>query len=193
MAYKLYIVPAIGGGGGTQDARRPTYIHALQPPGAWMDYGFQPIFLCGVDLSPANDAAVVANADVFAFPVDLDTNISGGAINATRNTHEAFLIPLQSVPATYRLLARYDAGLFQYMQRLHGMLGNQILIEDSAKLNIQWQSIPINTQTAMLNAAQSFSYDTAFITNTTQLRAILKVWADAWGNKVFQFGLNFSV
>jgi hypothetical protein len=193
MAYKLYIVPAIGGGGGTQDARRPKYIHALQPPGAWMDYGFQPIFLCGVDLSPANDAAVVANADVFAFPVDLDTNISGGAINATRNTHEAFLIPLQSVPATYRLLARYDAGLFQYMQRLHGMLGNQILIEDSAKLNIQWQSIPINTQTAMLNAAQSFSYDTAFITNTTQLRAILKVWADAWGNKVFQFGLNFSV
>jgi hypothetical protein len=193
MAYKLYIVPAIGGGGGTQDARRPKYIHALQPPGAWMDYGFQPIFLCGVDLSPANDAAVVANADVFAFPVDLDTNISGGAINATRNTHEAFLIPLQSVPATYRLLARYDAGLFQYMQRLHGMLGNQILIEDSAKLNIQWQSIPINIQTAMLNAAQSFSYDTAFITNTTQLRAILKVWADAWGNKVFQFGLNFSV
>jgi hypothetical protein len=191
MAFRLYITPAIGAGI-PGDGRRPKYVSAL-PAVAWagMDYGFNPLFLVAADLTAPQDASVVANADVFAFPFDLDTNITGGAITTTRNVHEAFLIPLQSVPATNRLLARYDAGLFQYMQRLNVVLGNEVLIDNGAKLNIQWQNIPANVQTAALEAAQSLGYDTSFITGTTQLRAVLKVWADAWGNKQFQLN-NFA-
>lgn len=151
-----------------------------------MDYGFQPLFLTAADLTPAEDAAIVANADVFAFPFNLDTNIQGGAVNATRTDHEDRGIPLQNVPGTYRLLARYDAGLFAYMQRLNVVLGNEVFVDTSAKLNTQWSSIPVDPyQTALLAAAASLGYDTSFITGTTQIRAILKAWADAWGNQPF--------
>jgi hypothetical protein len=183
MAFRLYIVPAIGSGTPI-NPRRPKYFDGFRYSG--MDYGFQPIFLVAADLTAPQDAAIVANADVLAFPFDLDTAISGGAINTTRNAHEALLIPLQTVPATNRLLARYDGGLFQYMQRLNVILGNEALIDNSAKLNVQWQSIPANVQTAALEAAQSLGYDTSFIVGTTQLRAILKVWADAWGAQPFR-------
>jgi hypothetical protein len=177
------------------DPRRPKYIHELNSPGAgYYDYGFQPVFLVAADLTPAQDAAVVANADVFGFPFNLDTNISGGAINATRDTHEAFLIPLQTVPATYRLLGRYDGGLFRYLQRVRFYLGPDLLIDTATKLNIQWSTVPVNPyQNAILQAAQSFGYDTSFIQPTTQVRAILKNFADQWGAQPLKIGPSFTI
>jgi hypothetical protein len=83
--FRLYIVPAIGSGASPEDARRPKYIYELPRhqagliQGGWYDYGWQPIFLVGVDLTVAEDAAVVANADVFAFPFDLTVVPNAGA------------------------------------------------------------------------------------------------------------------
>jgi hypothetical protein len=191
MAFRLYIVPAIGSGASTQDARRPKYIHALQPPGAWMDYGFQPIFLCGVDLSPANDTAVIANADVFAFPFDLNTTPTAGQRSTAIAAFEAALIPGNNwvvAGIDWRGIARTIAGMFQFMQRLNGVIGNTVVIDSSAKLNVQFSTLTAEQQNAVLVSAQSLGYNTSFIAPNTQIRAILKGFADAWGNETFHFG-----
>jgi hypothetical protein len=193
MAFRLYLTPAVLGP--IANSRVPKYIFDLKSPGAgFYDYGFQPLFLVAADLTPAQDAAVVANADVFGFPFNLDTNISGGAINSTRDVHEAFLIPLQTVPATYRLLGRYDGSLFRYFQRLRSFLGPNLLIDTAAKLNIQWSTVPVDPyQNAIIQAAQSFGYDTSFIQPTTQVRAVLKNFADQWGTQPLNIGPSFVI
>jgi len=188
--FRLYIVPAIGTGATKEDARRPKYIFDVATNGAWFDYGYNPTFLCGVDLTPANDAVVVANADVFAFPFNLDTTISGGAVNSRKARLEDFLIPGDGVTngMTERNCARYVAGLFQFVRKLYGVLGNEVFIDTSAKLNILWNTIPVNYQNAILTAASMPpANDTSFITATTQLRAILRNFADQWGQERFGF------
>jgi len=157
-----------------------------------MDYGFQPLFLVAADLTPAQDSAVTANTDVFAFPANLATAVGGGGVTAAQNALEAALIPAQWVNGSmlWSQVARIIAGMFQFMQRLNGILGNAVVIDASAKLNAQWQTVPVDDQSAVLEAAQSLGYNTSFIQPTTQLRAILKTFADAWGNTPFRLG-NF--
>lgn len=194
MAFRLYLVPQIGTGD-ARDQRRAKYISALGVPYTAMDFGFQPVFLVAADLSPANDAAVVANADVFAFPFDLQATISGGAVNQRKTRLEDFFIPGDGVTngMTEQACARYVAGLFQFMQRLNFVLGNEVFVDTLAKLNIQWSTVPIDPyQNAILQTAQSLGYDTSFIQSNTQVRAILKNFADQWGAKPFHFGA-FSI
>jgi hypothetical protein len=185
MAYRLYITPAIGGGTGIQDPRRPKYFSGFRWAG--MDYGFQPLYLVAADLLPADDAAIIANADVFAFPFNLDVTLSGGQANSARDAFELVFIPAQWVNATltWRQIARTVAGMFQFMQRLNFTLGNTVLIDDSTKLNVQWSAVPVNIQTAMLQAAADLGYNTSFISPNTQIRIILKEFADQWGARPF--------
>jgi hypothetical protein len=188
MAFRLYIVPAIVHP--QLNTRFPKHFTAISD-WAGMDYGHNPTFLVAADLTPAQDTALVANADVFGFPFNLDTGISGGAITSVRNIHEAFLIPAQVIPATYRLMARYDAGLFQFMGRLAAVIAartgtNEVVIDTAAKLNVQFGTLPVENQGDVLEAASQLGYDTSFIVSTTQIRAILKVFGDAWGNESFR-------
>jgi hypothetical protein len=192
MATRFYIVPSVSIFGPAGEQRFPKYVSALTGNFGPLFYGFQPVFLVACDLTPAQDASVVANADVFAYPFNLDTNISGGAIASTRNAHEAFFIPAQDIPVTYRLMARYVAGLFTYMQRLQFVVAartgsNQLVIDTGAKLNVQFGTLPVENQGDVINAAQSLGYDTSFIVGTSQIRAILKVFADGWRNESFFF------
>lgn len=201
MAFRLYLVPDIGTPPYDTMAtgRRPKYIYDLRPPGGWYPYGWNPVFLCGVDLTPAQDAAVVANADVFAFPFDLDLTISGGAVNPRRARFEDFLIPgdLVSNGITERQCGRGVGGLFQFMQKLNEDLrargiGNQAFIDTLAKLNFQWSTIPSDYQDAVLDAAGYFGYDTSFIVPNIQVRAILKNFSDQWGDRPLTFN-QFSI
>ena len=189
MAYRLYITPALGIGT-RDDPRRPAYISDFPVSRFSMDYGFQPIFLTAADLASADDAQVTAHPDVFAFPFDLTTNVGGGNVTSAQNAFEASLIPAQWVNGAmqWSQVARTVAGMFQFMQRLNGVLGNEIVIDTSAKLNVQWSSVPANYQSAIIGAASSLNYDTSFIQPTTQLRAILKSFADQWGNRSFVMG-----
>jgi hypothetical protein len=191
MAYRLYIVPVIGTGV-LSDPRRPKYISDIAGlTWAAMDYGFQPLYLAAADLTLTDDAAVIANGDVFAFPFDLTPNLNQGQVNSAKTAFELALIPAQWVSAsnTWHDVARIVAGMFQFMQRLNAILGNIILIDSSTKLNIQWSSIPSNIQTAIIDSATSLGYDTSFIQATTQLRTILKSLSDQWGDKTFVLNL----
>jgi hypothetical protein len=200
MAFRFYLVPAIGRNTAgnindpqpwtdTTGARRPKY-PALDVNGP-CGFGFNPVFLCGADLAVAQHDIIAADAQCFAFPADLTATLSGGAITTRKARFEDFFIPGDGVVngMTEKQCIRYVAGLFQYMQRLHGVLGNEVFIDTLAKLNILWNTVPVNPyQTAVLLAATALGYDTSFIVGTTQVRAILRNFADQWGNETFHFG-----
>lgn len=196
MAFRLYIVPQIGTGTST-DHRRAKYFSALVGADYLaMDFGFQPCFIVAADLSPANDASVTGNADVFAFPFDLSPAM-GGVANSTATFLETnFYIPCNWMTGstTWLEAARTICGQFQYFQRLNAYLGNVVPIDGTGNktLNTQFSQIDPTVQSAILQAAGSLGYSTAFIQNNTQVRAILKNFSDQWGSKPFHFG-PFSI
>ena len=189
MANRLYIVPAIGTGTVT-DRRRPKYIADQGFTWGGMDYGAQPIFLVGANLTPAQDAAIVANADVTAFPFDLTTNVGGGGVQDARAALEAALIPAQFVNGamSWNQVARTVAGMFQFMQRLAFYLNNEVILESTDHLNVQWQNVPARIQQGILDTAQSLGYDASFISPTTQVRALIENFSNQWGDKGFSVG-----
>jgi hypothetical protein len=196
MANRIYIVPAAPGP--APNTLVPKYIFALNVNMSPIYYGANPTFLVGADLTTAQDTAVIANADVFAFPFNLQATIAGGAVNARKAALEAAprLIPGDGVVAgmTEQACARYVAGLFQFVQRLQGVLGNEVFIDTSAKLNVLWNTIPaVPYQNAILEAAASLNYSTTFITGTTQLRVILRNFSEQWGNESFNLGNGFII
>jgi len=178
-------VPALGTGT-ISDPRRPKSFDGLRFAG--MDYGFQPLYLVAADLPGATDSAITANSDVFAFPVDLNPTLTSGQVNSARSALEAVFIPAQTLSPqdTWRGAARMVAGMFQFMQRLQNIWGNTVVLTDGAQLNVQFGSLPADLQAAVLTTAESLGYATDSITSTTQIRAILKSMADAWGTKPFQ-------
>lgn len=192
MSFRLYLVPQIGTGI-FPDGRRPKYfVDDLAVPWVGMDYGFQPVYLVGADLSPTDDTFVIGQADVFGFPFDLDPQLTAGQANVAEAALELFFIPANWVTAslTWRDVARTTAGMFQYMQRLNVIVGNVILLDGTSNrtLNTQWQNVPVNIQTGIRLAASQLGYNTTFIANNTQVRAIFKNFSDQWGSKPFIFG-----
>lgn len=187
MAYRLYITPSEGDPFSEQ-GRHPKYFVGLS--WAAMDYGFQPLFLVAADLTSGQDATIVGNSDVIALPFDLSGTLQGGQVQAARNALEAALIPAQWVNAqmSWQTVARMIAGMFTYMQRLNVIVGNDVLIDSSTKLNIQFSAIPANIQQGMLDAATSLGYTVIDIQPNTQIRVILEDFATQWGNKPFGLG-----
>ncbi len=200
--FRLYIVPAIGSGITTEDARRPKYIYDMPRQlaglmqGGWYDYGWQPIFIAGVDLTVAEDASVVANADVFAFPFDLSVIPNAGQRSTAIAAYEAVLLPGNTfvvAGVTWLDHARTIVGCCQFMRAVDQEValrtgGHLVVIDTSAKLNVQFGSLPAENQADILNAASKQNLDSSFITSTTQLRAVLKGFADQWLNERPPFG-----
>jgi hypothetical protein len=191
MSCRIYIVPRIGSGVIT-DPYRPAYFgsQGLDMPWAAMDYGGAAVFIVGADTDDAQDATLTGQADVIGLPADLDTTI--GTV-ARRNAVRAFLeardIPGNWVQTatTYRTILRTVAGLFQFAQRLRGRTKRQ-LFRGGFTLATQWQNVPADVRADVLDAAQSFGYDTSGVTNTTTMRAILQALGNAWGAQAINLG-----
>lgn len=202
MAFRLYIVPAIGGGASPEDARRPKYIYDMprQLAGlmdwSFYDYGWQPIFIAGGDLTVDEDAEVVAQPDVFAFPFDLSVAPNAGARSSAIAAYEAVFLPgnaFVTAGVTWLEHGRIIVGCCRFMQAVDEQValrtgGHLVVIDTSAKLNVQFGSLPAENQADIFNAAITQRLDSSFITSTTQLRAVLKGFADQWLNVRPPFG-----
>jgi hypothetical protein len=191
MACRIYIVPRIGTGAIT-DPHRPAYIGSEGLTMSWtaMDYGGAPVFIVAADTDDAQDATLIGQADVIGLPVDLDATM--GTV-ARRNAVRAFLeardIPGNWVQTatTYRTILRTVAGLFQFAQRLRGRTRRQ-LFRGGFTLATQWQSVPADVRADVLDAAQSFGYDTGGITDATTMRVVLQALGNAWGARELTLG-----
>src|SRR5262245_49822383 len=126
MSFRLYLTPKIGTGDAQDPWRAKYFAGSFAYSG--MDYGFQPVFLVAADLLPADDSAVIANSDVFGFPFDLSPQLSAGQANVASAALEQFFIPGNWISAslTWLNVARTTCGMFQYFQRVNGVIGNVI-------------------------------------------------------------------
>lgn len=149
-----------------------------------MDYGFRPTCLLAADVTDTVNTALIANTDVYAFPAGFE---SSGATVGTQSstltsTLEAYVIPAQWVQSTstYLSVAHTVGAMFQFMQRMNGLMGNVDPFA-GATLNTQIRNLSQATQDNIFIAGTSFGWDLSGITNTTTLRAAIKYMADQWG------------
>jgi hypothetical protein len=193
MAFRIYIVPAVGVGT-REDRRRPKYFADGQitavdaTPLLWsgLDYGFEPWYIVGSDLTVAQDAFVVGQADGFALPFNLDATLTSPQVNNTKNKLEAVNIPAAWVnnTLTWRQVARTVIGIVMFMQRYSAIyanatLGNTAPLFDSNRtLNSAFGTLPQLVQDSMVQAAVSFGIPTDGLSASTTLRAIFKAMAD---------------
>lgn len=187
MTIRFYILPIIVFNG----MRGPKYFQfgpkgGDKSPGinCWWsmkDYGLIDQCVICADISDADHTAVADNPDVMAIPVNLDNNLTAGAVTTATNYLESVNIPADwvSVLDTYRSVLRSVVGLFMFMQRVTAIRGVPI---DWVSINLQtrWRDIPTNWQNAMIQAATELGFSTDGVTNTVRLRAILKAMADRW-------------
>jgi len=194
MSFRLYIVPVIGSGSGTHDARRPKYFETLTNWSA-MDYGFEPVMVVGADLSVSDDASVIAQPDVTALPFDLAPHLTNPQVTSVRNALEALHIPALWVTTadTWIGVVRSVLGMFSFLQRFGGIYAEQTgqvppsIFNGGVTLNTTFGGLPLAVRTAMLSTADSFGLSTAGLTAGTTLRAILKNLADAFGAQPYNF------
>jgi len=152
-----------------------------------MDYGAFGLMNFGlilaVDISAADDAFLVAKADVYPIPFNLDTSISD--VQGTRDYFEAFYVPAQWLtPAnSYRELMRQTAGMFQFCQRYFGISGEILLSQ--VDLDTAYRNFPVEVQAAFSQAVESFGYDSGLIRPNNDLRQMLRVVGSLWGDQPF--------
>lgn len=187
IAYRLYIVPKVGSGT-SADPYRPKYWNTILTGLYWGAYRFgnEPtLLICVRNIPEAVDAQMVAQSDVTALPLDLDTQVAAG-LTTVRDTLEALNIPATWITAssTFREVVRSVSGLFQFLQRL-GFYTQERLFSSGITLNTRWTQLSPVMQAALTSAAQSFGYSTASMTGNTTLRALLKELSDAWGSAPF--------
>jgi hypothetical protein len=177
-------MPIIGTGSSRLDPRRPKYAENTLTGVVWgmMDYGYRPTCLVAADTDGAVHSALTANSDVFAFPDGFESSGAtvGNQSTPVTNALEAQAIPAQWVQSqsTYLSVAHTVGAMFQFMQRLNGILGNVDPFV-GATLNTRIDALSQATQTAINQAFTSFGW-TAPAGNTT-LRNALKQTADQWG------------
>lgn len=154
-----------------------------------VDYGLVNQGLVAATVDSTQQAYLAGLADVLTIPLDLETVITGSAVNALRNDLEAREIPATWVNNgdTYRIVLREVIGYFYFMQRLTAITGSTPAAAGVA-LNTQFQNMPQIWQDGILQTAIDLVYDASTWQGTTNFRAILRNVASQNGSKVFTIG-----
>jgi len=186
MTLNLYVMPIIGTRATRQDSRRPKYASTITAAGfgyAMYDYGDEPTCLAGVvDITPALDPALSANADVVAVPQNLDLTV--GAVN-TRNTLRTHL-EANEIPGTwvqtsttYRQIVQVVGACCQFAQRYQG-LGAGPWFSGTVNVSSTFSALTQSQQNGTIATAQSFGFTTAVIAGPATIRDVLKDMADQY-------------
>lgn len=187
MVWRVYIMPMSSAG----NRRWPKYMACRANPAglavAWcaMDYGAEPMALVRADVDAAQHAALAANPDVMAMPVDLRTIPDAPAIAAIRDYLAANNIPDDwvSVSLSYAQIARRMGILFQLMQRL-----NRRIFSGGVVPLTPLSGLPVGARSALLAAARSFGADTLALTGASTVSAALQAAVAAWGTRPILLG-----
>lgn len=132
----FYIVPKVLESTPFGETWRPKYIPAMGVRWAAMDYGLDPQFLVGANVSQAQHDFLAAQSDVIVIP-PLDQQVGGNpTLNQVRNRLEQQNIPASWIQATttWRQVTGNIGRYSMLLQRLHGM-HNQRLFEPGVSLD----------------------------------------------------------
>lgn len=195
MTVRFYVLPIETNG----DTRGPKYLDWRfdpDPPGidclwSMKDYGLINAALVAADVSAAQHASLSGYADVAAAPVNLDNNVTAGALPIVVNVLEALRIPAGWVTTayTYREILRMIGGLFMFAQRHHG-IHNEQLVDNVGQLDLEWNQIPLARRQRVVETADSLGYDYSAVQATWKIRRILKHLGDQWADTPILFGLT---
>lgn len=194
MTIRYYILPIVRTVGGMRTAKYFAYpkggLSGIVCPWTMKDYGDIDQAIICADIQDADHTALVANADVLAAPVNIDSTMTTGAVSTAQTFLETYNIPADWINTgdTYRAVLRTITAFFLYMQRVTYFLGHSITLPGNWA-NLQMSQVPADIRNAMGQAATSFGYDYSWVVGTTTVRQVLKGMADAWGVQPILFGL----
>ena len=199
MTVRVYVLPMVETLIGAITYRAPKYIGGRNNTTlaglenlsyACMPYGMQPVCLLIADVTVAQHNLLTANSDVLAAPQNIDNNLNAGAVTTVKNLLESLHIPAGWVTTshTYRQVLRLVGWLFQFMQRVHGIFPEKLFAAPNTLATTYGELSP-GMQSALLQAAQSFAFDTSGLQSSTTLRVILKNLADQFNDRPLDSGL----
>jgi hypothetical protein len=171
----FFVIPLITEVVRGESKRWEKYVPALGVDRSVCDIGDTGI-VCAVT-TPAQDAAIAANADVIQIP-PLDNTV---AVTATRNALEGLDIPGDWIQAgmTYRQVLRVIIGMAQFIQ-LSESLGAKVVLKGN--LDLTMAQIPIAQRNALSAAADQLGIDRSAVTGSTTVRQALHLLGSQFAN-----------
>jgi hypothetical protein len=196
MTIRFYVLPIETVDGGTK--RGPKYFawrFDPDPPGltdqwSMLDYGLISECVLAANISDVNHAALVLNADVYSFPINLDANMPQGEQAALTTFLEGVRVPAQwlSGQQTYRSVLRTISGVFLYIQRVSAIMGVDPTTIPGVTFNTQYNKLPAALHDALAQAAADLGYSFSGVSANTTLRNLFKAMADQWGTRQILMG-----
>jgi hypothetical protein len=161
----------------TNGFRGPKYVDSLARGTQWeaMDYGNEPSCILAIDTDAATHAALAANADVAAFPLNIDNQV-GANLVTVQTQLESFNLPGDAVTlgSTYRAVMRGIIAIMSVMQRYTAITSNVLLFSALVNLDRTLGSIAVQTRNALQQACDELGYDTRGLTGASTIRDLLK-------------------
>lgn len=179
---RFYIVPKVDVTIGGIPSKGPKYFPALGVSYSAMDYGREDTMLVGATVTAAQNTTLSANLDVTAIPSGLDSNVSSAALATVQTKLEGMKIPAGWVTTstTYRQVVGTVGRLFLLMQRFDA-INMKTFFESGITLDTRINQLTQAQRNALAGAAASMNLDTAFVTGSMTVRAVLKSWVDMMG------------
>lgn len=140
-------------------------------PTQWMemnDYGNELLCLLALDVTPAQHAAMIANADVSAFPTDLDS-VTGANLATVQAALESRNLPADDVTAntSYRLILRWIIAIFS-------ITTTAPLFSATVTMDTTLGELTATQRAELKAAAESAGYSTAGLTLQSTIRQALR-------------------
>ncbi len=176
MADRFYLMPYTGTGLTRQTARRAKYGIGFFATGfTVIYYGLEPICLLrAFNVTSDEHNAVMANADVAAFPSDLDGTIGSQALTTIQSTFESANIPqeLAALNMKYSRLLKRVWTLFRMSQIFYGM-GAARLFQSGNTLETTLGQLSAARRQKLSDVIDQMGMDRSSFTTNTTLRTFL--------------------
>ena len=154
-----------------------------------MDHGREGTFLCAVDVDAAQHAAIIANADIATFPVDLTTQIGAGALANITTILESRHFHIDGITATstYRQVLRRVIRCCLMAQRAEGMRfelfptpSKTQMFSGGITLNSAWADLTDEDRTVLIEVFRSFRFNRGTLTAASTMRQIFAAFVTQW-------------
>lgn len=181
MTIRLYVVPVVHLTSPVYEV--PKYLpHRFNPPlaglegvpWAWVTYLLEDVGIIVADVTVAQDALLVGQADVLGVPPLDNTIPNATARNKVRNVLEAANVPGTWVNTgmTYRSVLRVVLGLFQFHNRAVARLARRVW-DGSISLSTTISQLPQSVVDHLRGAADDLGLDYSAVTGATTLRQLM--------------------
>jgi len=175
MAVRFYLVPKIGTGAAL-DPFRPKYVDTLGASRMeCLDYGDEPHFLVAADVSAAQHASLSGNADVAAFPQNLDLAV-GANLALVQSELEDRMLPGSWVIATHTY-RHVLFGCWAVMTIAGHLYARSLarIFQSGITLNTMMADLTPTQRNHLEDVALALRLDYAGVTGSTTVRQALRL------------------